>query len=63
MSSVPTTLAAFRGEELWRRSAPRRTRRACPYEFLRSRATPASRLETLEATSIACRRTCLWQTL
>jgi acyl-homoserine-lactone acylase len=49
-TSVPTTLAVFWGEELWRRFAPAAGKAGItPYQYLAARATPAERLNALSA--------------
>jgi acyl-homoserine-lactone acylase len=50
VTSVPTSVAVFYGEELWRRvsgDAPRAG--LSVYDYMRSRATPAQRLEAFDA--------------
>jgi acyl-homoserine-lactone acylase len=50
VDSVPQTIAVFWGEELWRRSAPEAQKAGVPvYQYLRTRVTPAARLDALEA--------------
>ena len=52
VSSVANTLAIFWGEELWRRSAPDANKAGLSvYQFLRTRTTPAQRLDVLAAVS------------
>ncbi len=49
-ASVPTSVAIFYGEELWRRVTPdARTAGVSAYEYMRSRATAGQRLESLAA--------------
>ncbi|MEQ1911383.1 MAG: penicillin acylase family protein [Vicinamibacterales bacterium] len=49
-ASVPTTVAVFWGDELWRRvSADARTANMSVYEFMETRATAADRLAALAA--------------
>jgi len=50
--SVANTVAIFWGEELWRRSTPEAAKAGVSvYDFMRSKATPAQRLEALAAAS------------
>ena len=52
LSSAPTTLAVFWGEELWRRSTSEAAAAGVStYEFIERRATPRQRLEALAAAS------------
>ena len=52
VSSVPTSLAVFWGEELWRRVTADATRTGVTvYDYLASRVTPRQRLEALAAAS------------
>jgi len=52
VSSVPTTLAVFWGEELWQRTAADARRAGVSaYEYLETRTTPAQQLEALAAVS------------
>jgi acyl-homoserine-lactone acylase len=49
-TSVPTSVAIFYGEELWQRAvADRRRGSGNVYEFMRTQATAAQRLEALDA--------------
>ena len=51
-ASVPTSLAVYWGEELWRRvSADAETEDMSVYDFMGTRTTPAQRLEALAAAS------------
>lgn len=48
--SVPTTLAVFWGEELWRRSLPKAREADVPiYDWLADRLTPTDRIEAFSA--------------
>ncbi len=50
VTSVPTALAVFWGNELWRREAPKARAAGLPlYDWLASRLTPAGRLDALSA--------------
>jgi acyl-homoserine-lactone acylase len=50
VDSVPTALAVYWGEELWRRSAPDARRTGVSvYEYIEKRAAPAARLEAFAA--------------
>lgn len=50
VTSVPTSVAMFYGEELWRRvSADARRTNMPVYDYMRLRATPQQRLEALDA--------------
>ena len=50
VDSVPNTVAIFWGEELWRQSAPDAQKAGLTvYQYMRTRATPAARLQALEA--------------
>jgi acyl-homoserine-lactone acylase len=52
VSSVPTSLAVYWGEELWRRTAAEaRAAGVSPYDWMATRAAPAQRLEALAAAS------------
>ena len=52
VDSVANSLAIFWGEELWRRSAPEANKAGVSvYQFLRTKATAAQRLEAFEAAS------------
>jgi acyl-homoserine-lactone acylase len=52
VSSVPTTLAVFWGEELWQRTAADARRAGVSaYEYLETRTTPAQQLEALASVS------------
>jgi acyl-homoserine-lactone acylase len=49
-TSVPTSVAVFYGEELWRRVTPdARTAGVTVYEYMRTRASAQQRLESLDA--------------
>jgi acyl-homoserine-lactone acylase len=49
-ASVPTSVAIFYGEDLWQRVSPdARKANISVYEFMKSRATPQQRLESLAA--------------
>ncbi|MCR4373460.1 MAG: penicillin acylase family protein [Acidobacteria bacterium] len=50
VTSVPTSVAVFYGEELWRRVMPDARKARLPvYDYMRLRATPQQRLEALDA--------------
>jgi len=50
LSSVPTTLAIFSGEDLWMRSgADARRAGVSVYDYIETKATPAQRLQSLAA--------------
>jgi acyl-homoserine-lactone acylase len=52
VSSVPTSLAVFWGDDLWQRvTADARKAGISNYEYMRTRATPSQRLESLAAAS------------
>ncbi len=52
LESVANTLAVFWGEELWRRSTPDAQKAGVTvYQYLRTHATPAARLDALAAAS------------
>jgi acyl-homoserine-lactone acylase len=52
VSSVPTTLAVFWGEELWQRVTPDARKAGVPeYEYMETRASPSQLLESLAAAS------------
>ena len=49
-ASIPTSVAVFYGEELWRRVSPgARAANLSVYDYMRLRATPQQRLEALDA--------------
>jgi acyl-homoserine-lactone acylase len=50
VTSMPTSVAVFYGEELWRRVTPDARKARLPvYDYMRLRATPQQRLEALDA--------------